>query len=223
MLIIMRLMGKRQLGELQPFEFVITLLIANVASVPIASTEVDVTYGLIPMLTLYLSHTLIVWLSSRSVNVRRVVNGKPLILIDGEGIDSSTLKRTNMNTNDLISALRQQGYFTPEHVAYAILETNGKLSIMARKTSTDEMPEVPYTLVSEGKIMERNLALLNVDKFKVLGILEEHGLKVRDVVLLLATESGRVYLQPKNAKYLSFRLENPLRGEGQSSLSRLSS
>ena len=202
MLLAIRLMGKRQLGELQPFEFVITLLIANVASVPIVDRQVPVIDGIIPIITLYFGHCLIVLLSLCSVKSRRVINGKPLTLITPRGIEADALKKANINVNDLVSALRQQGYFSPEDVGYALLETNGKISVLSNKTLEQRVAELPYTLIAEGKIMERNLALLRIDKFAVYEVLEEYDLPVSKVVLLTITQSGNTYLQPYDQQFV---------------------
>ena len=207
MLFAVRLMGKRQLGELQPFEFVITLLIANVASVPIADRAVPVFDGVIPIITLYLGHCIVVWLSITSTRVRRVINGKPLTLINPDGIDSESLKKAHMNVNDLLSALRQQGYFTPEDVQFALLETNGSISVLEKQDSSHSEPELPYTVISEGKIMERNVALLEVDKFKLFEIIEPYELFVSQIVLMTISASGRVFIQPKDKKCITTTTE----------------
>ena len=207
LLLAVRLMGKRQLGELQPFEFVITLLIANVASVPIADRTVPVVDGVIPIITLYFGHCIVVWLALVSIRARRIINGKPLTLITPDGIDSDALKKAHMSINDLVSALRQQGYFTPDSVQYAILETNGKVSVMP-VSGAEEPTELPYTVIAEGKIMERSIALLKMDKFIVFELLEPHDLGIADVLLLTVSPSGKVFIQPNKGRYIQGRSES---------------
>lgn len=206
MVVAVRFMGKRQLGEMQPFEFVITLLIANVASVPIADQHVPVTNGLIPILTLYLGHSLFVWLVLISVRLRRFVNGKPLTLITPDGIDDDARKKAHMSVNDLMLVLRQKGYYSPEQVKYAILETNGKVSVLTAE-NTVSLTELPYTLIDDGKIQERNLTLLNLNKFAVFEMLDEFDLMVSHVVLMTVTRSGRLYVQPRKGRYAVSKTE----------------
>ena len=212
LVIAVRLMGKRQLGELQPFEFVITLLIANVASVPIVDSAVPIENGIVPIITLYIGHSVIVWLAFVSIRARSVINGKPMTLINNDGIVWSALKKAHMNVNDLVSALRQQGYFSLDVVAFAVLETNGKVSVLEKPNCQENKAELPYVLIAEGKIMERNVALLKLNKFDVFWLLDKYDVLMQDVLLLTLTESGMVVVQPKQGKCISGKVDLVLNG-----------
>ena len=129
-LVVFRLMGKRQLGELQPFEFVITLIIADLATIPMAEINIPVIHGVVPLLTLMLLHFFISWISRKSIFMRKVINGKPVLIITPDGINYDALKKLNMNLNDLNEALRNLNYCSLDQIEYAIVETNGKITVL---------------------------------------------------------------------------------------------
>ena len=166
-LLLVRLMGKRQIGEMQPFELVITLIIADLATVPMAETSLPLVYGIFPIITLCCVHFLLSFLTRKSTIIRKFLNGKPVILIDPKGINYKNLKESNMNFSDLQEGLRNQGYFNLDEILYAIIQTNGTLSIMPRSqyaplTANDmkidkEKSALPIIIVAEGKKMEENL------------------------------------------------------------------
>ena len=130
-LVMVRLMGKRQIGEMQPFELVITLIIAEIACIPMSNVAIPLSHGIIPILTLVVLHFLLSFLARKSLRLRRVISGNPIVVIDTNGINYQNLKKMNMNINDLIEALRSGGDFNLEEIRYAIFETNGKLCVPA--------------------------------------------------------------------------------------------
>lgn len=198
-----RLMGKRTIGELQPYEFVITLAVADLACVPMQDVSVPITYGLVPLIVLFITHYVITAIISKSMPFRKFVNGKPMIVIDGDGINSECLTKLNMDVNDLISLIRQQGYFSIPEISFGILETNGKLSVMQNENATPPS-SVPMTLVAEGKYMRENMRLIDFTEEKVNSLLSEKKIKVKDVVLMTA-DSGSIFVQPRNAKYFTMQ------------------
>ena len=198
-----RLMGKRTIAELQPYEFVITLAVADLACVPMQDVSVPLSYGLIPLIVLFLTHYIMTGIVSKSIRFRKIVNGKPMIVIDKDGINSECLTKLNMDVNDLISLIRQQGYFSIPEISFGILETNGKLSIM--ENSEVEPPKsIPMTLIVEGKYMSENIKSLDMTEEKVSGYLSENKIKVKDVVLMTA-DSGTLFIQPRNGKYFTMK------------------
>ena len=194
-----RLMGKRTIGELQPYEFVITLAVADLACTPMQDISVPLIYGVVPLLSLFVIHYVMTMLSAKFIRFRKVLNGKPFIVIDGDGINSETLTKLNMDVNDLISLIRQQGYFSVEQVAYAILETNGKLSVLPKENAVAPV-SIPETLIVEGSIMTENVKSVGFSQEKIKKILSDNHVKEKDVVLLTC-ENNRLFLQPKNDKY----------------------
>ena len=196
-----RLMGKRTIGELQPYEFVITLAVADLACVPMQDISVPISYGLIPLIALFIVHYVMTAIISKSIKFRKFVNGKPMVVIDNDGINSECLTKLNMDVNDLISLIRQQGYFSIPEISYGILETNGKLSIMENENATPPQ-SVPMTLIVEGKFMSENLSSLCIEKKDVEECLKEKRIKTKDVVLMTA-DSGNWFIQPRNDKYFT--------------------
>ncbi len=212
LLLIMRLMGKRQLSELQPFEFAITLIIAELACIPMSEVQIPLMYGIIPIFTLFILHLFITKVASKNLKFNRFLNGKPVVVMTPDGIDKRVLDKLDMNVNDLLHALRSAGYFYPADIAYAILETNGKLSVLpkagaapltpdAENLTVDEA-EMPYPVVCEGVVEYTNLELSGVTLEKIKELLGRHGLKLKDVLLMTVNGGTDVFLQPKKGNAL---------------------
>lgn len=196
-----RLMGKRTIGELQPYEFVITLAVADLACTPMQDISIPLLYGLVPLFTVFVAHYFITLVTTKSIKLRERLNGKPFIVIDNDGINSECLKKLNLNVNDLMSLIRQQGYFSVTQISYGIIETNGKLSILENEEA--ETPQsIPMTLMVEGKILDENIKSLDLDETKIRDVLDKQHIKEKDVVLMTA-DSGNVFIQPKSGKYVT--------------------
>ena len=206
LLVAMRLMGKRQLGELQPFEFAITLVASDLACIPMSDPTIPIVYGIIPVFTLFVVHIIITKLASGSLRFRKLLNGKPIIVIERGNLLPDVLKELNMNIDDLLEALRSGGCFDPGEVEYAIIETNGTMTVLPKAqfkplTPSDmgmapEPAEMPVTVVMEGCFMGANLkGLRGVDKERVLRLLDVLGMKQSDILLLLVT-GRKVFVQP---------------------------
>ncbi len=206
LLVIMRLMGKRQIGELQPFEFVITLAAAELACTPMQDISIPVLYGIIPVAVIFVLHSFGTMLSTRFIRVRKLLNGKPVIVINQDGIDADGLKKLNMNVNDLLESIRGQEYFSIEQVSFAIVETNGNVSVLPN--SQAQPPQsIPLSLVVEGKLIDENFEISDTNKQKVLGYLKSKNLALKDVVLL-TVESKKVFVQPLKGKYFTEVLQD---------------
>lgn len=194
-------MGKRTIGELQPFEFVVTLAVADVACMPMQDIAVPLVYGIVPLFVMFLLHFFFTLFATKSIKFRRILNGKPVIIINSDGIDSESMAKLNITVNDLLESLRSQQFFSVEQVRFAVCETNGNVSILAN----DEAPApsgVPVTLVVEGRLMETNFKPAGVDKAFVEDYVKNKGLKMKEVVLL-TLDKERVYLQPRGKKYIA--------------------
>lgn len=171
LLLVVRLLGKRQIGEMEPSEIVVTMLLANLASITIENLDAPILYGIVPIILVFGADLLLSHLTFRSVRVRKLLCGKPVILIDNGKIDERNLRRTRINLDELTMNLRQNGIFDPTTVKYAILETNGQLSTLlfakeqpatARDTGQKvSETELPVTLISDGKLLKNNLPLTN--------------------------------------------------------------
>ena len=206
LLFIMRLMGKRQLSELQPFEFVITLIVAELACIPMSDTSIPLTYGIIPMFTMFILHIAITKLASKNHKFNRFLNGVPVVVISPKGIDHRLLDKLDMNITDLLHALRAAGYFYPGEVAYAIMETNGTLSVLPKSAFAPVTPqdmqvdvdasEIPYPIICEGSLFSENLLLTGASEKEVDALLGKHSLRRKDVLLFTLDKNRQIYLQP---------------------------
>ena len=199
-----RLMGKRQLGEMEPMEFVVSMLIANLAAVPMQETGIPLLAGLIPILIVLSVELLFSVITYRSVRLRRTLCGKPVILIEKGKLVQENLQKTRVNPDELTAYLRQKGIVDIETVQYAILETNGQISTLlypkyepaAAKDAGISVSDqsLPVTLISCGTLMRENLRLLGKTETWVEEALRPYGCTVPQVYLLTCTPGGKLYL-----------------------------
>ena len=212
LLVAMRLMGKRQLGELQPFELAITLVASDLVCIPMADASIPILYGVIPVFSLFLVHILITKLATKSIKFRKFLNGKPIIIIETGNILSDVMKELNLNIDDIMEALRGAGYFNPSEVEYAILETNGNLSVMPKSENRPLCPDdvnlkadeaqIPVAVIMEGEFVAENLSKLQGDvKEKVLQLLSNLGVNRQDVLVALVAGDD-VFIQPFKDDYI---------------------
>ena len=192
--IVLRLMGKRQIGEMQPYELVITLIIADLACVPMSDISIPLLYGIVAILAIFLVHTIIVLLSKKSVKLRRLFSGKPVVLMTPDGIDFNELTKLNMTIADLEENLRNAGCFSFEEVQYAVVETNGKLSVIT-KTKDDPEPTLPVMIVTSGKINYDNLSSSGFSKERVLAFLKKENAELDDLLFFSVDEDGNAFFQ----------------------------
>lgn len=209
-LIVMRLMGKRQIGELQPFELAISIMIADLASVPMSELGIPLTNGIIPILGLLVMDLLISWLNMKSINFRKIVCGKPSILIYRGKIDEKQLKKERFTINELQERLRGNDIFDIADVEYAILETNGEISVITKPEKKNLTPEdmgikaeyegIPYDLVVEGKVMHENLKTIGKNEKWLDKELDKFNTKSKDVLIATINGKGEIFCQTKSSK-----------------------
>ncbi len=217
-LFLYRLMGKRQLGQMQPFELVLTLIIADLATIPMAEVSVPVLHGIVPVFTLVILHFVLTFFSSISNKFASFLSGKPVIVINPDGIDHKALKNLNISVDDVFEAIRGCGYFSIEQIQYAIMETNGKMSVLPKSefcpvTVQDmkldvEKSVIPINIINEGKVIKDNLQIAHIDEIKVKDILSQAQIKkVKDVLIMTIDKNGGVYLQEYGKKYQTLQSE----------------
>ena len=218
-LIVIRLMGKRQVGEMQPFEFVITLIMADLACIPMAELSVPLVHGIVPIVTLLIVHFLICFLSRKFQFARYLLTGKPAVVISPKGINYQELKELNMTLDDLIELMRGCDVFKIEEIAYAIIETNGNLCVIKKAdqepVTRDDMKikvsqnGLPINIIMDGKIMKENVDLAGIDKQFLDNCLMEAKIKnIKNVLLMTLDNNGEVFIQEKNAdSYSNFQVE----------------
>lgn len=205
-----RLMGKRQVGELEPSELVLSLIIADLASVPMQDYGIPLLAGVVPILTLLAVTMILSVLTMKSVKFRAILCGRPSIIVQNGTLDQKEMEKTRLTLDELLEELRGKGYTDLSQIKYAILETNGQLSVLpyanqkpptARdlKVSVEE-GGLPRVVVSDGRLLERNLKLLGHDRPWLDGQLKQRGCRdVADVFLLLVDETGAVYFAKKES------------------------
>ena len=222
-LAVFRLMGKRQLGQMQPFELVLTLIIADLATIPMAESAVPVLHGVVPLLTLVCLHYFLTLLTRKSDIFNTIISGKPVIVVNPDGIDYCLLKKLNISLDDLFEAIRGCGYFSLDEVAYAIVETNGTVNVLAKKDfspitnedvknlktkSNKNQSTIPVTLISEGKVMKANLKTANLDEKFIKWILEKTKTKsIKNILLASIDGNGKIFFQTKKGKATTFNYE----------------
>ena len=207
LLFVMRLMGKRQIGEMQPYEFVITLIIAELACIPMGDPSIPLMYGVIAILSIYFLHQVVCLVDLKSPKGKALISGEPAIVLNKNGIDDTQLKKNNLNVSDLIESLRTAGYFSLDAVDYALYESNGSLSALPKPDYEEEQISLPIVLVSEGKFNESNLAKTQKGSEYFLNIFKEQGCKQLKRLLVATIDgNGKLYFQEKGKKFQIIRL-----------------
>ena len=204
----LRLMGKRQLGELQPSELVITILISNIASLPIEDTSIPMVMGAVPIIVLVGFELIISTISLHSKKFRTILSGKPIVVISDGVIDQQAMKQLRFSVDDLMETLRGSGIFDIREVSYAIVETTGKVSILQKfryQTATAEMlerkgkePDPPIVVISDGVLLQNALHSYKLSEQWLYKTLKENHLTVKDIFLMTADHSANYYIIPKD-------------------------
>lgn len=195
-----RMMGKRQISEMQTSELVITLLMSNIASIPMQDTDQSMLSGIIPIMVLLICEIIISYLMLKRAGLRRLICGKPVIVIDNGKIDQQSMKQLRISTEDLMEQLRQKDVFDISEVAYAIIETNGKMSVMkkaenepasakALKIRTQES-SLQVTVISDGELEPASMRYCGKDKAAIYELLKNERLKPSDVFIMTMDKSG---------------------------------
>lgn len=207
-LIVMRIMGKRQIGQLQPFELVITIIISELAAVPMQDTGIPLLYGIVPILILMTAQILLSFISLKSVKARAFICGRPSILIEDGIIMERELSRLYFNINDLLEQLRVKGYPDIKDVEFAILETEGQLSVIPKSAKRPVTPQdlslnteqekLPITLIIDGTMIRENLIIARISENDLKNALDKHGILSYDQVLFAGLDSsGKFFYQEK--------------------------
>ncbi len=201
LVIVMRLMGKRQIGEMQPFEFIVTLIIADLACIPMADVSTPLIYGLVSILSLFILHQVFSLLEQSGKFMKKIISGKPSLVITKDGVDVKELRRNNLSVDDLIESMRSLGYFSFDDVLYAIYESNGKLSAFEDQNRNSENPSMPILLIDGGKIDKKNAEVIKCSFEEIKDFLRENKISLKDVEVMTVDGNGKVYLKRKNKKY----------------------
>lgn len=210
LLIVMRLMGKRQIGEMQPFELVITLLIAELACIPMADTSIPLLYGVVSVLAIYVLHEIVTLIDLKVKPLKSFISGKPSVVINKNGIDDYQLKRNNLDVSDLIESLRSAGYFSLDCIDYALYESNGTFSALPKENYEQLQTSLPLVIIDNGRFDGKNLALTGLEQNFFEGVLRKEGVKkIKKVLVLTADGTGKLYLQEKGEKFRTLNVTYP--------------
>lgn len=207
-LIVMRLMGKREIGQLQPFELAISIMIADLASIPMTDIGVPITNGIIPILGLLVMHLIISIINLKSIRAREIICGKPTILIYRGKINEKALIKERFTINELEERLRGNNVINLGDVEYAILETSGQVTVIQKPEKRTTIPEdfnitpeyegIPYDLVIDGKIMYDNLKAIGKNEEWLRKQVEKFKFKPEEALIVTIDGKGQIFCQKKD-------------------------
>ena len=206
-LFVMRFMGKREIGQMQPFELVIAMMIADLASTPMSEIGIPILYGVIPILGLLMMHVIISVINLKSIKLREIICGKPRILIYRGKIDERALLQENFTINELQERLRVNNINNLGDVEFAILETSGQIRVVQKPEKRVLRPEdfnipakyegIAYDLVIDGKIMKDNLERINKDYNWLLDEVGKFNMKPEEALVVVLNGDGTIFCQKK--------------------------
>ncbi len=202
LIIVMRLMGKRQLGELDMSEFVITILLSEIAALPISNKEIPISHALLSILTLAAFEILVSGSILRLPIAKKLLSGRPAIIISHGRLDRNAMKKVRMSVEELVAQIRQNGIYDVEEVDYAILEENGKMSIIPKSRyrplspatvgQTDDDSGMMHILISDGQLIPHNLDIVQKDRKWLQRILKKQGCKQEEVFCMTVNDAGKI-------------------------------
>ena len=210
LILVIRFLGKRQIGQMEPSEFVVTMLVADLAAIPMQDGGIPLLSGVIPILTVLGMELVLSSLSLRSMKVRRFLCGKPVILIENGNILQHNLRRTRITTDELTGHLRQKDVLDVSTVQFAILETNGNLSVFpypkekpasAKDAGIPAKKQyLPYTIICDGQLINENLMMAGKDAAWLQKVLKSHSTTLQDTWLLTVDKADHILLLEKEEK-----------------------
>ena len=201
-MVAIRIMGKRQIGELQPSELVITIMLGDLASVPMQETSIPILNGIVPIVTLVFLEVMLSLVSLKSKRIRKFISGEASVIIRDGQIDTNELKKLRFNIDDLLEELRGKDIVNIADVQIALLDTNGAFCVIPKAAKRPVTPEdlniapkeeeLPYTVISDGKIIKDNLAKLGKKEEWLKKKIEKKNMSVKDVMYAGLTNGGRL-------------------------------
>ena len=209
-LIVMRFMGKREIGQMQPFELAISIMIADLATIPMAEPGIPISNGVIPILGLLLMHLVISVVNLKSIKMREIICGRPSVLIYRGKINEKNMKKERFTINELEERLRVNNIFNIGDVEYAILETSGQVTVIQKPNKRNTIPEdfnimpeyegISYDLIIDGKVMEENLKKLGKDYKWLEKQIKAFNIKPQNTLIATIDGKGNFFCQEKEGK-----------------------
>lgn len=206
---VIRLMGKRQVSQMEPTELVVSMVIANLASIPLEETELPLMAGIVPIVTIFLAERGLSFVTLKSTALRRLLCGKPVILVENGRPVWEALRKTRVTMDELMGHLRLKDVMDVRQVQYAILETNGDLSVFpypqeapasAREAGVRVAQRwLPVTVVQDGRLFPEDIRRMGRDEAWVLAALRDRKLRPEEVLLMTLDAGGNITVIPRNA------------------------
>ena len=203
-----RLMGKRQLGELQPSELVITILVSNIATLPLEDSGIPLIVGITPILSLVCFEVIVSWINLRFSKIRKIISGSPKIIVSNGKVDPEVLKELRFSVDDLMMALRGKDIFDISEVQFAVVETTGAVSVMKKQPEDipsrkdlnikAESSDPPKIIISDGEIVKASADSLNISEKQIKKLLV--NIKINDVFIMTADENENICIITKNGE-----------------------
>lgn len=201
---LIRLMGKRQIGELQPSELVVTILLSEIASIPMQDNNIPIIHSIVALFALVSYEILTSAVGLKSVKLRTVLQGHPVIVVRNGEIDMKALRKLRMTVNDLVSALRQKDIFDVSQVSYAIFETNGQISVLLkpeyRNSTAKDLNLVPvdngmpFAVICDGKIIDDTVSESGLDKDKIKKLVISSKIPLEEIIIMTVTADGKTFI-----------------------------
>lgn len=194
-MVAMRIMGKRQVGDMQPSDLVVSLLISEIAAMPIDNIDRPIVNGIIAVFLLVFLETALACISLKSGKLRRAVNGAPVIIINRGKVNRASLKRLRITTDELLETLRSQGFFDISTVQYAIIEPNGQLSVLEKSGGSLAVP-----VICDGKMQTHFMESAGISKHEVNSALKKRGISAEDVFIMTLDVDGKAFIIKEDGK-----------------------
>lgn len=206
-LAVIRMMGKREIGQLSPFDLVVTIIIAELAAIPMERSDIPLWHSVLPLVVLGVLEIAVSYLSLFSQTLRGIICGHPQVIIKNGHILRDEMRKARYNLDDLMAQMREKGIVNPDDVEFAVLETSGKLSVILKSQHRPVTPAdlgistpyegLPTVLVMDGNIMKKNLQDANLDEKWLLEALKEQKLTPGKVLLATLSTDGRLFINRK--------------------------
>lgn len=204
---LIRVMGKRQIGELQPAEFVVTMLVSEIASIPMQDNTIPILNSISALFVLVAYEVITSAVSLKSYKFRAFMQGHPIIVIRDGIIDIKALKKMRMSVNDLMGALRQKDVFEISQVSYAIFETNGQISVLLKPENMNATagdlnlrPQdegMPFAVICDGTVIEDAVEQSGIERSKIKSAVTSAGMEISEVLIMTVTPHGKTYIVRK--------------------------
>ena len=206
--VIMRLMGKRQLGELELSELVVTFLLSEIAAMPISNVEIPFMFSIIPIVTLMSFEIILSTVILKCPKIKKIFTSRPSVIISKGKINKKEMSKVRISVDELVSQIRQNGIFNLDEVDYAILEENGKISIIPKSRNRppdisalgiqDDDSGVMHIIIADGIVNDYNLELLNKDKSWIDEVLSRHNISCKDILCMTMNDAGHIFIAQNN-------------------------